>query len=146
MLPAGTSRPTAASINSPSNRSKPCTGKIIPDARLAGQTRPPAAWLFSGLLAGLGLGIFVPASNTVIMRATADSSASLPGGLVNMARGIGTTLGISLIALALHLGSPDKSGHGYAESAQARPAFILLTVVSAVAAAIALAGRRAGAG
>jgi hypothetical protein len=79
------------------------------------------------------------------MRATADSSASLTGGLVNMARGIGTTLGISLIALALHLGSPDKSGHGYAESAQARPAFTLLAGVSAVAAAIALASRvRAG--
>ena len=55
-------------------------------------------------LAGLGLGIFVPANNTVIMRSTADSSASLLGGLVSMARGIGTTLGISLMALALHLG------------------------------------------
>jgi MFS family permease len=95
-------------------------------------------------LAGLGLGIFVPSNNTVIMRATADSSASLLGGLVNMARGIGTTLGISLMALALHLGNPDKSGHGYAESAQARPAFILLAVVSAVAAAIALASRAQG--
>ena len=41
-------------------------------------------------LAGLGLGIFVPANNTVIMRGTADSSASLVGGLVSMARGIGT--------------------------------------------------------
>src|ERR1700689_3861412 len=92
-------------------------------------------------LTGLGLGIFVPANNTVIMRTTADSSASLLGGLVNMARGIGTTLGIALMALALHLGNPDKSGHGYAESAQARPAFIVLAVVSAVAAAIALASR-----
>ena len=95
-------------------------------------------------LAGLGLGIFVPANNTVIMRTTADSSASLLGGLVNMARGIGTTLGISLMALALHLGNPDKSGHGYAESAQAQPAFIVLAVVSAVAAAIALASRARG--
>ena len=89
-------------------------------------------------LAGLGLGIFVPANNTVIMRSTADSSASLLGGLVSMARGIGTTLGISLVALALHLG---EAGRGYAGSAQARPAFILFAVVSAVAAAIALAGR-----
>jgi len=30
-------------------------------------------------------------------------SASVVGGLVSMARGIGTTLGISLMALALHL-------------------------------------------
>jgi MFS family permease len=89
-------------------------------------------------LAGLGLGLFVPANNTVIMRSTADSSASLLGGLVSMARGIGTTLGISLMALALHLGSAD---HGYAGSTQARPAFIVLAVASAAAAAIALAGR-----
>ena len=89
-------------------------------------------------LAGLGLGLFVPANNTVIMRSTADSSASLLGGLVSMARGIGTTLGISLMALALHLGD---AGRGYAGSAQARPAFIVLAAVSAAAAAITLAGR-----
>jgi MFS family permease len=89
-------------------------------------------------LAGLGLGLFVPANNTVIMRSTADSSASLLGGLVSMARGIGTSLGISLMALALHLGGADR---GYAESTQARPAFIVLAVASAAAAAIALVGR-----
>jgi MFS family permease len=89
-------------------------------------------------LAGLGLGLFVPANNTVIMRSTADSSASLLGGLVSMARGIGTSLGISLMALALHLGGADR---GYAGSTQARPAFVVLAVVSAAAAAIALAGR-----
>jgi len=92
-------------------------------------------------LAGLGLGIFVPANNTVIMRSAADSSASLLGGLVSMARGIGTTLGISLMALALHLGGAEPQIRGYAESTQARPAFIVLAVVSAAAAAIALAGR-----
>jgi MFS family permease len=98
-------------------------------------------------LAGLGLGIFIPANNTVIMRSTADSSASLLGGLVSMARGIGTTLGISLMALALHLGAGHPgAGHGYAGSTQARPAFIVLAVVSAAAAAIALAARGPGRG
>jgi MFS family permease len=97
-------------------------------------------------LAGLGLGIFVPANNAIIMRSAPDSTASLLGGLVNMARGIGTTLGISLMALALHigaghLGAAVGAGHRYAESAQARPAFIVLTVVSAAAAAIALTSR-----
>jgi hypothetical protein len=89
-------------------------------------------------LAGLGLGLFVPANNTVIMRSTVDSSASLLGGLVSMARGIGTTLDISLMALALRLAG---AGHGYAGSTQARPAFIVLAVVAAAAAALALAGR-----
>ena len=101
-------------------------------------------------LAGLGLGIFVPANNTVIMRSTADSSASLVGGLVSMARGIGTTFGISLMALALHLGtqSSQAGNHGFAThqgypgAEQARPAFIVLAVAAATAAAIALAAGR----
>jgi len=94
-------------------------------------------------LAGLGLGIFVPANNTVIMRATADSSASLVGGLVSMARGIGTMFGISLMALAWHLGSHSYpvGNPGYSGSEQARPAFAVLAVVAATAAAIALASR-----
>jgi hypothetical protein len=94
-------------------------------------------------LAGLGLGIFVPANNTVIMRGAADSSASLVGGLVSMARGIGTTFGISLMALAWHLGSHSyQAGNpGYSGAEQARPAFAVLAVVAATAAAIALASR-----
>ena len=59
-----------------------------------------------------------------------------------MARGIGISLGISLMALALHLGGTDR---GYAESTQGRSAFIVLAVVSAAAAAIALGRPRADA-
>jgi len=95
------------------------------------------------LVAGLGLGIFIPANNTIVMRSVADSSASLVGGLVSMARGIGTTLGISLMALALHLASPSylTGNSGYARTEQARPAFIMLAVVAALAAVIAMASR-----
>ena len=119
-----------------------CAATVVPvtQATVAGQLA----------LAGLGLGIFVPANNTVIMRSTADSSASLVGGLVSMARGIGTTFGISLMALALHLGtqSYQAGNHGYATqpgypgAEQARPAFIVLAVAAATAAAIALAAGR----
>jgi hypothetical protein len=80
-----------------------------------------------------------------ILHGAADSSASLVGGLVSMARGIGTTFGISLIALAWHLGchSYQAGNLGYSGSEQARPAFAVLAV--ATAAAIALASRtRAG--
>jgi len=59
-------------------------------------------------LAGLGLGMFVPANNAVIMRSSPAGSASVLGGLVNMARGIGP-----LIALAVRpLGSPGGSPAG----------------------------------
>jgi len=88
--------------------------------------------------AGLGLGVFVPANNTAVMRSAPATSAALVGGLVNMARGIGTALGISLMALALHLGTRGYAG---AAHASARPAFILLAAVAGVAAMIALAGR-----
>ena len=119
-----------------------CPATVVPvtQATVAGQLA----------LAGLGLGIFVPANNTVIMRSTADSSASLVGGLVSMARGIGTTFGISLMALALHLGTQSSQAgnhgyathHGYPGAEQARPAFIVLAVAAATAAAIALAAGR----
>ena len=94
-------------------------------------------------LAGFGLGVFVPANNTVIMRSVADSSASLVGGLVSMARGIGTTLGISLMALAWHFGSQSYQvgNTGYSGTEQARPAFGLLAAAAATAAVIALATR-----
>ena len=60
-------------------------------------------------LAGLGLGTFVPANNAVIMRSAPARSAAVLGGLVNVARGIGTTLGIALVTLALHV-SPGPPG------------------------------------
>jgi hypothetical protein len=77
------------------------------------------------------------------MRGIADSSASLVGGLVSMARGIGTTFGISLMALAWHLGSQSSQAgnHEYAGTGQARPAFLVLAVAAAAAATIALASR-----
>jgi hypothetical protein len=67
-----------------------------------------------------------------------------------MARGIGTTFGISLMALALHLGTQSYQAgnhgyaahHGYSGAEQARPAFVVLAVVAATAATIALASRR----
>jgi MFS family permease len=88
-------------------------------------------------VAGIGLGIFVPVNNAVIMRSESAKSASLLGGLVNMARGMGTTLGISLMALALHF-----AGHGAAPNP--RPAFILLAIVAAISVLIAVAVRPGG--
>jgi hypothetical protein len=104
-----------------------------------------APWLAVGVVC---FGAFMgqlDASNTVIMRGAADSSASLVGGLVSMARGIGTTLGISLMALAWHLGSQSSQAgnHEYSGTEQARPAFVVLAVVAAAAVAIARASRAA---
>ncbi len=129
------------------NRKRGFAGSVLACAAMcAGILTPISGATVVPLLAaaGLGLGLFVPANNAAIMRSTADKSASLLGGLVSMARGIGTALGIALMALALRLGTPAGGGHGYAEATQARPAFILLAAVSAAAAAIALASRAQG--
>jgi MFS family permease len=57
-------------------------------------------------LLGLGLGTFTPANNTLIMGAIPAGSSGTGGGLVNMARGLGTALGVALVTLALHLAPP----------------------------------------
>jgi len=85
-------------------------------------------------LTGLGLGMFVPANNAVIMRSGAASSAAVLGGLVNMARGIGTTFGIAVVTLALHLAGTED-GH---------LTFAVLAVAAACAAVIAMTIRPLG--
>jgi hypothetical protein len=49
-------------------------------------------WVLPELtVAGLGLGVFVPASNAVIIRTARPGSASVTDGLADDPRGIGTT-------------------------------------------------------
>jgi MFS family permease len=82
-------------------------------------------------LAGLCLGVLVPANNALIMRTGTPSMAGTLGGLVNVARGIGTTLGIALVTLALHL------GHSVAGHPDGTLAIVLLAAAAASAAVIA---------
>ncbi|MGO8961966.1 MAG: MFS transporter [Streptosporangiaceae bacterium] len=68
----------------------------------------PAPAIVTGILLGLlgtGLGIYIPANNAQIMAAAADRGAASAGGLVNMARGLGTALGVAVVALGLHAGT-----------------------------------------
>ncbi len=52
---------------------------------------------------GAGLGVFTPANNTAVMAAIPAGRSGTGGGLVNMARGLGTALGVALVTLALHV-------------------------------------------
>ena len=85
-----------------------------------------ACWL--GLL-GVGLGIYIPANNTAIMAAIPPGQAAAAGGMVNMARGMGTALGVAVVTLALHaaalLGQPTRAcgGHGGAGAVRAASAW-----------------------
>lgn len=62
------------------------------------------------VLVGLGLGVFVPANNAAIMGAVPERASASGGGLVNMARGLGTALGVALVALSLHAAGGPVQG------------------------------------
>ena len=94
-----------------------------------------ATWL--GLL-GLALGTYIPANNTAIMTAIPPRQAAAAGGMVNMARGLGTALGIAVVTLALHAAA--RLGYPSAGPAAA------MAVLAICALASARAGRRVGAG
>ncbi|HEX9338133.1 MAG TPA: MFS transporter, partial [Pseudonocardiaceae bacterium] len=52
---------------------------------------------------GIGLGVFTPANNSMIMTSIPHRAAGTAGGLVNMTRALGTALGVALVTLALHV-------------------------------------------
>jgi len=123
------------------NRVRGCIGAAVSAAALvtlifsAGST----AWLVVLLgFAALGLGVFVPANNAVIMRSAAASSAAVVGGLVNMARGIGTTFGIALVTVALHLAPQAAGGQAGGSHGNGTVAFTVLAVAACCAAVVAL--------
>jgi EmrB/QacA subfamily drug resistance transporter len=82
---------------------------------------------------GLGLGLFTPPNNAMVMGAIPAAKSGQGGGLVNMARGIGTALGVALMTCVL-----NAAGIG----AGTRWAFGLLAALGVgVAVIAALAGR-----
>jgi MFS family permease len=87
-------------------------------------------------LLGLGLGTFTPANNALIMGAIPAGSSGTGGGLVNMARGMGTALGVALVTLALHLAPHSGLWAG------ARPAVAVLLAASLLTVAAAWSGPR----
>ena len=93
-----------------------------------------AGWL--GVL-GLGLGVFIPANNTTIMAAIPAAMSGTGGGLVNMARGLGTAIGVALVTLCLHLTRSEPALAG------PRPALAMLAMFAVAAGVTALTGQRA---
>ena len=79
----------------------------------------------------------IPASNTAIMTAIPPGQAAA-GGMVNMARGLGTALGVAVVTLALHTAA--RLGHAPAGPAAAMAALAICALAPA------WARRRVGAG
>ncbi|MFG2914166.1 MFS transporter [Kitasatospora sp. NPDC048298] len=83
------------------------------------------------LAAGYGLGLLLPANNALVMRAIPAQCSAVGGGMVNMARSLGTALGMALSVLGVHLAGAESGGR------------TVLFVLAAVAAAAALLTRPA---
>jgi predicted MFS family arabinose efflux permease len=68
-----------------------------------------ALWRSPGLVAvllllmGAFLGLVIPANNATVMEAVPASASAVTGGMVNVARALGTALGVAVAAMGLHL-------------------------------------------
>ncbi|MGW2870639.1 MFS transporter [Kitasatospora sp. NPDC001225] len=65
---------------------------------------------FPLLVAGYGLGLLLPANNALVMRAIPAQCSAVGGGMVNMARSLGTALGMALSVLGVHLAGAASGG------------------------------------
>ncbi|HVC70259.1 MAG TPA: MFS transporter [Acidimicrobiales bacterium] len=94
----------------------------------------PGGWALAGGLGvvGLGLGLFIPANNTVIMSATPRAHTGTTGGLLNMTRGLGTALGLSLTGLVFgHFAAHHNSVAGATSGFHS--ALLFLAAIAAMA-------------
>ncbi|WP_328957319.1 MFS transporter [Kitasatospora purpeofusca] len=114
-------------------------GAALAGAGLLGCALLPAlgapAVLLAGplLVAGGGLGLLLPANNALVMRAIPAECSAVGGGMVNMARSLGTALGTALPVLGVHLAGPAVGG---------RSVLLALAVVAGLAVALARPVRR----
>ncbi|NJP46028.1 MFS transporter [Actinacidiphila epipremni] len=126
------------------DRGRCLLGAAVTGAALLGMLLAPVTPGWTALLLallGLGLGVFTPANNTMIMRAFPVAASGTGGGLVNMTRGLGTALGVALVTLALHLAPP-----GGVAPATHRAVAVLLAAAAVMLLAAWLSPRRAGRG
>ncbi len=103
----------------------------------------PETGLFLVLLAvvGVGMGAFTPPNNAAIMGSAPAGQAGVASGVLNMTRGVGTSLGLAVTGLVF-----DQAGGGSGPSAVVDHAFSITSMVLAGIALVAgiIAGAREG--
>jgi MFS family permease len=73
-----------------------------------------ALWRSPGLVAlllllmGAFLGLVIPANNATVMASVPASASAVTGGMVNVARALGTALGVAVAAMGLHVAELHK--------------------------------------
>lgn len=121
------------------NRARCLAGGIVTSgAMAAGLFVSPSPAALAAILAvvGLGLGIFTPANNAQIMGVIPAASSASGGGMVNLARGLGTSLGIAIVTLCLQAAplGPGRTRWAFASLLAAALVTVMTAAVSARAA------------
>jgi EmrB/QacA subfamily drug resistance transporter len=122
---------------------------VVGIALLAMAAHPPASGLLLVELAaaGIGLGMFTPPNNAAIMGAAPRQQAGMASGILNMTRGLGTSMGVALTALVFGLAAGTSAARAMAPGAATRglvAAALFLAITAFLAAALAgLRGRGA---
>ncbi|HEX4864674.1 MAG TPA: MFS transporter, partial [Acidimicrobiales bacterium] len=94
-------------------------------------------------VAGLGIGAFTPPNNAAIVGSVPRNQAGLASGVLNMSRGLGTSLGLALAGLAYTAGAGSGSTvSGSAAAGGYRNAAWLLAGGALLASLIAVVRRR----
>ena len=92
---------------------------------------------------GLGLGLFTPANNAAVASAGHAHQAGMVSGVLNMTRGVGTSLGVALTAVAYTLTSGAAGGvvSASASAAGFHTAVVVLAILATMAAGLSLIGK-----
>jgi EmrB/QacA subfamily drug resistance transporter len=86
--------------------------------------RDTGLFLLALTVAGIGLGAFTPPNNAAIMGAAPPQQSGMAGGVLNMTRGLGTSLGLALAGLMYTIGAgagaatPARAAAGYDDAAR----------------------------
>jgi MFS family permease len=110
---------------------------------LAACATVPIGCLLSLLVVGVGIGSFNAANNASVMSSAPVGSAGVVGGMLNLGRGVGTSLGVAVTALAFAAGAGVGSESRAIPAALARHGFeVALGVLLGVTAVAALLAAR----
>ena len=99
-------------------------------------------FLLALAIAGAGLGLFTPPNNAAIMGAAPPHQSGMASGILNLTRGLGTSLGLAVAGLVYTLGAGEGRATAAGAAAGYDGAALLLAAVALAAAGIAsLRGR-----
>ena len=115
-----------------SDRGRCITGAMMATLAAGGLMAPVPLPVRAVLLAvlGAGLGVYIPANNAAIMAVIPNRVAATVGGMLNMARGLGTAIGVAAVTIALHL--TKQAGGGAAEQVTAAMGVLAVAALAAV--------------